>query len=214
MLAPTAPNEVAAAGAVEIRATPAEFLERFRDIKTFKRAPEVAAIGLLNELSVSQRQGLLASAARFQRSRASIEIARAAQFVGDYAPGLLRVLEGDPAPPSVEQFVYWSREKLMSKPVLTVTEVSIFRDEPNRRAIVLTRQIFADAHFEGSLGVTALFETARGACLAYVNRSRSPFFSGPFGAMRRSIAGAFIVPTMERKLAETRDRFEPLAMIR
>ena len=214
MLSSAAPNEIAVAGAVEIRATIADFLERFREITTFKRAPEVLEIGLVRDLPASQQRDLLARASRFRRSAASREIATEASYLHEYAPPLVRALEGSADPAAIEQFTYWSRERLISKPVLTVTEVSIFHDKPEKRAFVLTRQIFADAHYEASLGVTALFETPRGICLVYVNRSRSSFFSGPFRAIRRSLAGAFIVPTMERKLAETRDRFEPLAAIR
>jgi hypothetical protein len=213
MLPPAAANEVAAAGVVEIRATIGAFLERFRDIKTFKRTAEVESIGLFSELPEARQQELLVKAKRFQRSQSSKEIAANAAYLGEYAPRLLTVLSGAPAPEGVEQFVYWSREKLVSKPVLTVTEVSIFHDKSRNRAFILTRQIFAEHHFQASLGVTALFETPRGLCLVYLNRSRSAFFSGPFSAMRRSIASTFIVSAMERKLAETRDRFEPVAMV-
>jgi hypothetical protein len=214
MLSPDASNEVASAGAVEIRATIEEFLERFRDIKNFKRSPEVTAIGLFRELPIAQQQELLVKSAKFQRSAAAREIAANPSYLRDYAPPLYAVLDGAPAVKPVEQFVYWSREKLVSKPVFTVTEVSIFHDKSKKRAFVLTRQIFAEAHYEASLGVTALFETPHGTCLAYLNRSRSNFFSGPFRTIRRSIAATFIVAAMERKLAETRDRFEPVAMVR
>jgi hypothetical protein len=84
----------------------------------------------------------------------------------------------------------------------------------NKRAFILTRQLFAEAHFEASLGITALFETPRGVCLVYLNRSRSAFFSGPLGGMRKSVARAFLLPVMERKLIETRSRFELVAAIR
>jgi hypothetical protein len=214
MLTPHAPNEIAAAGAVEIRTTIGEFLDRFRDIRNFKRAPEVSAIGLVNELPPDRQQRLAEMSARFVRSSAAREIAAGAAYLEDYAPDLVRVLEGKPAAATTEQFAYWSREKLVSAPVLTVTEASILYDKTRNRAFILTRQIFAESHYEASLGVTALFETSRGVCLVYLNRSRSAFFSGPFRSMRRSIAAAFIVPAMERKLAETRSRFEPLAAIR
>lgn len=214
MLAPQAANEVAVAGAIGIRATVAEFLDRFRDIKTFKRSAEVAAIGFVRELPFPEQQAIQAKSARFQRSLAAREIASSAEFLREYAPPLISVLNGSPKEPAVEQFTYWSREKLLSKPVLTVTEASIFHDRSNKRAFILTRQVFAEAHFEASLGITALFETPRGVCLVYLNRSRSAFFSGPLGGMRKSVARAFLLPVMERKLLETRSRFEPIAAVR
>ncbi len=214
MLPATSSSEVAVVGVVRIPASVSDFLARFRDIRAFKQSAEVVSIGLLEDLPVRQRQRLMADAHRFQIGSAVREIAETATYLQEYAPPLMEVLQGRPAPAGLEQFIYWSRERVFRTLVFTATEVSIYRDPSGSRAFILTRQIYADRYYQASLGVTALFETPRGTWVAYVNRSRSPFFAGPFSGLRRSFAGAVITSTVERKLQETKSRFEPFALAR
>ena len=92
--------------------------------------------------------------------------------------------------PGVESFLYWSKESLGGKPVISVTDVRILRggDDTSRPAVVVAgKQIFATHYLNASLGVTALVrgEPAGSNYLVYVNRSRVDVLHGTFAGIIR-----------------------------
>lgn len=95
--------------------------------------------------------------------------------------------------PDVESFLYWSKETLGAKPIVSITHVVMIesRDERIREAIVAKKQVYASHYFLASLSFTAISASPDGRqrYLVYLNRSRSDVFDGVFGGLiRRTIA--------------------------
>jgi hypothetical protein len=93
----------------------------------------------------------------------------------------------------VESFLYWSKESLGAKPIVSVTHVAMIesRDERIREAIVAKKQVYASHYILASLSFTAISSSPNGThrYLVYLNRSRSDVFDGIFGGfIRRTIA--------------------------
>jgi hypothetical protein len=93
--------------------------------------------------------------------------------------------------PEIESFVYWSKERLDGKAIVSATHVSILRGvEPGfPDALVAGRQIFATHYVNASLGVTMILRGKAGApaYLAYVNRSEVDRLGGVFGGLVRRV---------------------------
>jgi hypothetical protein len=92
--------------------------------------------------------------------------------------------------PGGESFLYWSKERLGAKPIISVTDVRILRggDDAGGPAVVVAgKQIFATHYVNASLGVTALVRGEPGGSnyLVYVNRSRVDMLHGTFAAIVR-----------------------------
>jgi hypothetical protein len=127
-----------------------------------------------------------------------------------------------PAASDVESFVYWSRERLADKPVVSVTHVSIMRSgEPGLPdALVAGRQIFATHYVNASLGLTALMRGEPGGpnYLVYVNRSELDMLGGPFGGLIKWVIGRRLKTEAVGALLGLRRRLEggeppPIAML-
>ena len=135
-----------------------------------------------------------------------------------YAPRLRRHLLDYPAPSAekMTDFVYWSRELVRGRPVISITHVAIapaVDDSPVAYAIG-SKQIYAMHYFDASLGLTLLVPDPTAASPAtyvvYLNRSRIDLFEGLFGGLaRRIVAGrARVLVTeqlqrLQRVLSET-----------
>jgi hypothetical protein len=106
--------------------------------------------------------------------------------LGDYVKHYPRVED-----PGVESFLYWSKEKLGAKPIISVTHVSIIGpDEPTElEALIVARQVYASHYMTGALGLTAITSASGGSerYLVYLNRSRADVFDGVFGGWVRRI---------------------------
>jgi hypothetical protein len=93
-------------------------------------------------------------------------------------------------------FIYWSRELVHRRPVISVTHVVIAQasdDSPVRYAIG-SKQIYATHYFDASLGLTLLVHdpaaSADGTYVVYLNRTRIDIFDGLLGGVaRRVVAG-------------------------
>lgn len=115
-----------------------------------------------------------------------------------HVPGLRRHLLEYPASSAEKttDFVYWSKELVRSRPVISITHVAIAPtagDSPVAYAIG-SKQIYAMHYFDASLGVTLLIPDRTSArpvtYVAYLNRSRIDLFDGLFGGVaRRIVAG-------------------------
>jgi hypothetical protein len=93
----------------------------------------------------------------------------------------------------VESFLYWSKESLGAKPIVSITHVAMIesRGERIKEAIVAKKQVYASHYILASLSFTAISASPDGThrYLVYLNHSRSDVFDGIFGGfIRRTIA--------------------------
>lgn len=125
-------------------------------------------------------------------------VVRHSEFLGERLPRFAEYLDQYPrAPmPEVESFIYWSKERLGAKPIISATHVGIVRGDgvlaPD--ALVAGKGIFATHYINASLGLTALMRGEPGAhnYLVYINRSDVDVVRGIFGGLARWL--------MERRL--------------
>ena len=104
--------------------------------------------------------------------------------------------------------VYWSKEKVHRRPVISVTHLAIVpveRESPVKYAVA-SRQIYAMHYFDVSLGLTLLVpdtSTAKPATyVVYLNRSRIDLFDGVLGGIARKVvkgkARSLVAEQLER----------------
>ncbi len=107
--------------------------------------------------------------------------------------------------PDVEDFLYWSKEHVGRKPVVSITHVAIHH-RPDR-IFIASKQIYASHYFDGSLGLTVAADpdnpTRRGMYLAYVNRSRIDALGGMFGGFLRAILRSRLREGVRKNLQQT-----------
>jgi len=119
-------------------------------------------------------------------------------FTSSHAPRLRRYLLEYPAPTGeqLKDFVYWSKELVRGRPVISITHVAsaaAIADSPVAYAIG-SKQIYAMHYFDASLGLTLLVPdptaTSPATYVVYLNRSRIDLFDRRFGGVaRRIVAG-------------------------
>lgn len=133
-------------------------------------------------------------------------------------PELRRHLLDFPAVrPGARDLVYWSKERVHRRPVISVTHLAIVpgeRESPVKYAIA-SRQIYAMHYFDASLGVTLLLPdttTSRPATyVVYLNRTRIDLFDGMLGGITRQVvkgkARTLVAEQLERvrRTLETSD---------
>lgn len=95
--------------------------------------------------------------------------------------------------PDVESFLFWAKESLGAKPIVSITHVAMIAsaDPRQREALVARKQVYASHYVLGSLSFMAISASPDGSqrYLVYLNRSRSDVFDGLFGGLiRRTIA--------------------------
>lgn len=91
--------------------------------------------------------------------------------------------------PDTESFLYWSKEKLSGKPIVSATHVIIAygRGAGLPSPIVVSRQIFATHYVDGAWGMTSIVPDERGLkYLVYVNQTEIDLLRGVFGGLVRS----------------------------
>jgi len=112
-------------------------------------------------------------------------------FLVERTPRFAAHLRGFPqtAEPSVESFIYWSKERLAGKAIVSVTHVSILRstDRDLPDALTAGKLVFASHYLDASLGLTAVLrgEPGNSNYLAYLNRSEVDLLDSPFGGLIR-----------------------------
>ena len=114
-----------------------------------------------------------------------------------YAPRLRQHLLDYPTSSGekITDFIYWSKELVRGRPVISITHVSTaaIDDSPVAYAIA-SKQIYAMHYYDASLGLTLLLPDRAAAFPAtyvlYLNRSRIDLFDRAFGGVaRRIVAG-------------------------
>ena len=89
--------------------------------------------------------------------------------------------------------VYWSKERVNGKPVISVTHVAIVREDDGMAVqyAIATKQIYAMHYFDASLGLTLLAPDTTASTpttyVVYLNRSRVDLFGNLFGGVARKI---------------------------
>ena len=131
------------------------------------------------------KDGLLSLGARFS------SLLKRSVFLTGAAPRFAEYLDRYPRAPisEVESFIYWSKERLDGKAIISATHVSILRGGASGLpdALVAGKGIFATHYVNASLGLTAIMRGRPGSpnYLAYVNRSDVDVVGGLFGGLLR-----------------------------
>jgi hypothetical protein len=114
-------------------------------------------------------------------------------------------------PEGLDDFVYWSKEKIGPRAVISVTH-AIISPPANGAAAVATKQLYASHYSHASLGVTMLLDKgtpeAPRTLLIYVNRSRLDIFGGLLGSIKRPLVRSRARDGAERTMRLLRDRLE------
>jgi hypothetical protein len=114
--------------------------------------------------------------------------------------------------PSVDSFLYWSKEHYgRGKPVTTITQVHIVRPgaPPLPAVMVLAQEIFASHYRSGSLSMTAFMmgrDDAR--YLVHLNRSQLDMLRGMFGGIVRSVLEGRLASEAKPAMATVKGRLE------
>jgi hypothetical protein len=115
------------------------------------------------------------------------------EFLENGVPQLAKYLRDYPLneDPGVETVLYWSKEHIARKPVISVTHLSIVRNHNPAipEALIVGRDVFSTHYVDASLSVTALMRnTDTMNYLVYINRTEVDVLHGVFaGMIRRSI---------------------------
>jgi hypothetical protein len=88
-----------------------------------------------------------------------------------------------------QSFLYWSKEDLGMKPIISITHFSAARfDTPGLPdAVVVARQVYATHYRNAAITVTALVTENHRRYLVYLNRSHVDAFQGLLGGMVRRV---------------------------
>lgn len=112
-------------------------------------------------------------------------------FLTEHLPRFTEYLSRYPQArePQVESFVYWSKERVAGKAMISATHVSILRNHEASLpdALVAGTQIFVTRYVNASLGITAILRGGSGAYnyLVYLNRSEVDVLGGMFEGLVR-----------------------------
>lgn len=105
-------------------------------------------------------------------------------------PNLRRhLLEYPKETPGTSDIVYWSKERVSRRLVISVTHLAIARTTGPAAYAIASKQIYSTHYFDASLGLTVLAPEADRASMyvVYLNRSRVDVFKGMFGGIARKI---------------------------
>lgn len=89
----------------------------------------------------------------------------------------------------LRSFLYWSKETLGMKPIVSITHFSAARfDRPGLPdVVVVAKQVYASHYKNASITVTALVSDNGAHYVVYLNRSHVDAFQGLFGGMVRRV---------------------------
>jgi len=134
-------------------------------------------------------------------------------WINDFAPEFSRYLENFPniELSNVKNSVRWSKVKIAFKPVIIITHISTYTKKENgiSQILIISKQIYANHHFDSSLGLTALVnfqegDRARNAYVLYTNRSRASALGGAIGRLVRSVVETAAIDKLQIVLKDTK----------
>lgn len=114
-------------------------------------------------------------------------------------------------PAGLEHFIYWSTEKVASRPVVSLTHVII---QPPRDGVtvIATKQLYSSHYTTGSLGMTFLQDRNGGGTprtlVAYINRTRVDVFGGLLGGVKRPLVRSRARAGAERMMKAVKAKLE------
>lgn len=137
-------------------------------------------------------------------------------FLVEYVPEFHAYLRSFPNAglPSVENFLYWSKERFGLKPVISVTHAAIYQrpQAALSRVVIASKQIYASHYFDASLGLTAVIdapdERGPGIYVLYLNRSRSATLGRFLARLLRPTIRGRTRDGVESNLRQTKERLE------
>jgi hypothetical protein len=155
--------------------------------------------------------------ARLNPGREFASLAGADPDTWGYIPGLRRHLIEFPAVETdgTVDVVYWSKERVNRRPVISVTHLAIVpaRDDSPADYAVASKQIYGMHYFDASLGLTLIVRDRAASppatYVVYVNRSRIDLFDGVFGRIARKVVSAKARSLVSEQLARLRRTLEP-----
>jgi hypothetical protein len=165
------------------------------------------------------KQGHAASAYHDKKNAASLQSAfeTLAQSFGSLSIGdaeLIDHLKRYPRSvrPNLESFMYWSRETLGARPIISITHALVQRgDAPGQpEALVVSKRVYASHYVTASLGITAITRATSTAprYLVYVNRTAVDFIDGFFGSFIRPIVRRRVLTEAPAAVRALRHRLE------
>jgi hypothetical protein len=92
--------------------------------------------------------------------------------------------------PDVESFLYWSKERLSGKPIVSATHVTIAGGSSATlpSPIIVSRQLFATRYEDSAWAVTNIAHAESGLkYFVYVNQTEVDLLGGVFGGLVRSV---------------------------
>jgi hypothetical protein len=119
--------------------------------------------------------------------------------------------------PFLEEFLYWSKESFGLKPVVSVTDVTIYQ-LPDQ-AWIASKQIYASHYFDASLAITLAADDPMDSSghtiyLAYINRSRIDLLGGTFAGLVRGVVRRRLEDGMRKNLQQTVEKLESTCALR
>jgi hypothetical protein len=109
-----------------------------------------------------------------------------------------------------ESFLYWSKENLGMKPVISITHFSAARfglpDVPD--TVVVARQVYATHYKDAALTITALTGVGEQKYFVYVHRSQVDAFDGVLGSVVRRMVERRVKAEAPDVLLGVRKRLE------
>jgi hypothetical protein len=188
---------------------PAEGIERLgREVDWHSADAERKSADLIRQLLVDYvtryRQNGAAAMEYANRSprvnvgREFASVVEADTITSTYAPRLRKHLLEYPLSPDgkVTDLVYWSKELVRGRPVVSITHVAIAAaaDDSPVACAIGSKQIYAMHYYDASLGLTLLVPdrsaTSPATYVVYLNRSRIDLFDGLFGGVARRLVAS------------------------
>jgi hypothetical protein len=112
----------------------------------------------------------------------------------------------------VESFLYWSKEQVGGRPVISITHVNILRNRAENLpdALVAGKQTFATHYMNGALSLTAILRGRPGPphYLTYINRTDVDVLGGFFGGVARMIIERRLTAEAAEAIKGLRERLE------
>jgi len=142
-----------------------------------------------------------------------LELGESMPLLAQRFPGLCAYLREYPNahdPHVVRSFLYWAKEMLGGRPIISVTHAAIARyQQPSLpEAVVVSRQVYATHYKNGAVTITAISESATGRHLLYLHRSSLDMIGGIFGGIARRTIERRLRAEGPRVLMEFRSRLE------
>lgn len=207
---------------------PAEAIGRFKKEIDWRRADSGQhATGLLRQLLVDyvaeyQRVGPKA-AMQYADTSKVVDLEREFTSLLDSTPGTWQQFPAlrrhltvypDGREDGTTDLMYWSKEKMGRKLVLSLTHVAIVPAAAGSPAAfaIASKHLYGSHYLDASLGLTVLVRDAASPApaiyLVYVNRSRVDVFGGMFGGLVRKIVASRARQTMDDQLGRLQRRME------